>query len=58
MLLAVPFYAGLAIVCVALLFVRDPGRLRRLLIAAGALVVIALAVFGWLVWSTHPDRIR
>ena len=57
-LLAIPFYGGLAIVCVALLFVRDPRRFRRLLIGGGALVLVSFAVFAWLVWSTWPDRIR
>ena len=51
-------YAGMAILFVALIFVRDGHRFRRLIALGLTLVVGSIAIFWWLVASTWHDVAR
>lgn len=50
-------FVGLGTISVALLFVNERGRFRRMLVAGGVLVVIAIALFLRIVVDTFPDRL-
>ena len=49
-------FVGLGTISVALLFINDRARFRRMLIAGFVLVVIAVVLFLRLVVETFPDR--